>query len=222
MERYLAVGLTGAARAESEGKGHLFDGMETGADEDLEQELETGFLEGNLLDSFAAEEEEAGHGVVGAESVALDGQGDPDGDGRKETAHEIPVADAAAFGVAAADGQIVSGEDGGDELGKKLGGVLKVGIHDTEDGGVGVAPAVENGAGEPTLALADKDVEMGIGFGEAVDELFGAVTAVVVDDENLVVDADRIERLADAAEKNGQVFDLVEGGDGEGELLVTA
>ena len=54
------------------------------------------------------------------------------------------------------------------------------------------------------------------------DDLLGAVAAVVIDDDDLVSDADGIEDGADVVEQAGQILRLAQRGNDQRQLLVGA
>ncbi len=210
------LAVAGGAAAEFEGDfSHFGDGA---ADEDFQQKLEAGGLEDDVADRAAADEEEARHGVCYASAGALEGVGEAYGDGGRELAQGVPTPELNPFGVAAGDGNVAAVFDCGDEGWEDFGGVLKVGVHDAEDGGGSVLPAVEDGSGEAALALADEEADARVFACDGADEFGGAVAAVIIDDENFVIGAGGVEYCAHAGEERGEAAGFVEGGDDEGEF----
>jgi hypothetical protein len=93
--------------------------------------------------------------------------------------------------------------------------MLEVGVHDAEDGGASLLPAVEDGAGEAAFTAADEEADAGVLPRDGGDEFGGAVAAVVIDDEDFVVRAGRVKRSRDAREESGQAACFAESGDDE-------
>jgi len=214
------VSLAGAAETAAEFEGDFFDRLDAAADQDFEQQLEAGFLKLDPVQASAANHEEAGHRVFGADFALLQGPGDPDGGGGEEFAGWVPLAQAAAGSVAATDDDIAVAQDGGEQAGKKLGGVLEVGVHDAEDGGVGVLPAMQDGAGKSSRAFANQEADAGILSGYGGDDISGAVATVVVDDEDLIGDGQRIEDAADVVDESCDIFGFAEGRNHECKLAL--
>ena len=74
------------------------------------------------------------------------------------------------------------------KAGQQFRRVLQVGIHDAENGGVGVLPAVEDGSRQAPLPMADEQPHALVLQMNCGDNILGAVAAVVVHDQNLVGD----------------------------------
>src|SRR5665213_1485383 len=110
----------------------------------LQQQFESGALERNALKAFAANKEEAGHGVFGAESRPLNGPRHPHCGGRDQFPHQIPIEHAATRRVPAANHQVAAGINCRDQCGQKLWGMLKIGVHYAKNCRIGVLPAVKN------------------------------------------------------------------------------
>ena len=190
------------------------------AHQDFKQELEARGLEDQMIEATAAHHEVAGHGIFSVDMRALDGPGDPDRSGGEELPGAAPFAERAAMSVAAADCQIAAGIDSGEELREKLRGVLEIGVHHSEDGGVGVLPAIENGSGQSTLAFADEEADAGVFKRNGGDDFSRIVWAFVVYDKNLVGNIKRVKDGADVPEQATDVFGLRECGDDERQFLM--
>src|SRR5262249_34188967 len=110
-------------------------------------------------------------------------------------AGERPVGDAAAGDVARADHHVVpphAGQHGGEVAGV----VAEVGVHGHQVVVAGlqrVAHAGDDGRAQAELARPVYGVDVGVGGGELVGQLPGAVGRVIVEDE----DVRRGDRLAD-------------------------
>src|SRR5699024_9873806 len=99
-----------------------------------------------------------------------------------------PVHDLAARYVAGADDEFGAVVDLVEEQVQLLRGVGAVGVHLAEDSVVTLEAPLEAGdvrAAQATLALAVEDVDVGVGGGQLIRLLTGAVGAVVVDDEDV-------------------------------------
>jgi len=182
------------------------------------------------LHTAAADEKETGHGVCDADGRTLERVCEGDGGDGGKLSQRIPDGfvrpvvvphvsnigrHGAPGGVAAGDGDVASVFNGGDEGRKQFGRVLEVGVHDTEDGGASLLPAMEDGAGEAALAFAYEEPDARVFLRDGGDEFRGAVAAVVIDDENFVIGAGGVERCRDAGEQRGQAAGFAKGGDDE-------
>lgn len=190
------------------------------AHQDFKQELEALGLENQPIEAMAAHHEIAGHGIFCADIPALEGPGNPDGGGGEKLAGAAPFSERAAVGVAAADDQVASGVNGGEELREKLRGMLEVGVHHAENGGVGVLPAIENGAGQTALAFADEEADARIFKRDGGDDFCRFVGTIVVYDKNLVGNIKRIKDRTDVPEQAADVFRLRERGNDERQFLM--
>src|SRR5262249_2768001 len=131
----------------------------------------------------------------------------------------VPISEAAAFGVAAADDEVGPRLEAGDELRQQFGGMLEVGIHDSNDGGAGVGPAVQNRPGEATLSFSDEEAHTPVLLSDGGNDLLGSIAAVVIDDQDLVINAQRVEGGPDPVEEHGNVAGLTQGGYDKSQFL---
>jgi len=97
------IGFARPAIASSKFEGNLLDRLNTSADENFKKQLEARPLESDLVETMAANHEEARHRVFGADAASLQRPSDPDGGGGEKLASRIPMAQRATWGVAAPD-----------------------------------------------------------------------------------------------------------------------
>ena len=88
--------------------------------------------------------------------------------------------------------------------------MLKVGVHRAEDCRVGVPPTMQHGSGKARLPFADEQPHTRVLPGDRRNKASRSVAAVIIDDEDLILQAGKIERLAHTPQKRGQIFYLAE------------
>ncbi len=218
LQRNFVVSFTGPAGAAAEGDGDFLDAGDAAADQNFQKQFKAGALKRDVFDGGAANQEETGHGIADAQAAFLHRPGGPYGGERTELAGEIPIAQPAPCGVAATDGQIAAFLDRAGQLRKQLRWVLQIGVHDAQDAGVGLAPAIENGAGEPALAFTHDQANARIFASDGGNNAGGAVAAIVIDDDDFEIDPGRIERGADLLQKPADILRLAQGGNHQRQL----
>src|SRR5580692_3818088 len=93
--------------------------------------------------------------------------------------------------------------------------MLQVGIHDAKNFEVGLIPAVEDCAGEATLAFANDQPHARLPSCKGGDYVTGSIGAVVVDDKNLPRNFGGIEDTPNMSQKTADIAGFAESGNDE-------
>src|SRR5581483_1216758 len=152
------------------------------ANQDLEKNFETLRVQMNAFNALPAHHKEPGHWVFYSDAGALQGISHPRCHCGNGAARGIPAGGgvAAAIHVTAADRDVVSLAHGRKEEWQELGWMLQVSINHAQNFSAGIFPAVDDGAGEPSLVDPHQQLHPRIAVGEFSDNALRAVGTVVV------------------------------------------
>jgi len=176
------------------------------ANQNLQQKLESGRLEPDSIDTFTAHQKESSHRVFGAKARMLNGPCGPDSSGREKFPNGIPVSQAATGDIAAANGHIVPGQNGGKQLRQQIRRMLVIGVHHPQNRRIGMLPSVENGAGQTALSFADQQSHVRVFDGNGGNNLFGPITAIIVYHDDLIGNFEWCEYGMQGIEQSGKIF----------------
>src|SRR4029077_11154413 len=96
--------------------------------QDLQQQLEPFGLKAKAINRSSTNDKETGHRIFDAQVLSLQRQGSPCAHARNCCTYWIPVAHAIFRRVAAGDCDVATFGDGCEQLGKKMGRMLKVSV----------------------------------------------------------------------------------------------
>ena len=97
--------------------------------------------------------------------------------------------------------------------------MLQVGVHHAHYGSIGILPAVEHGSRQSALPLADEQAYARVFARDGIDDILGAVAAIVIHNDNFVRKSHGIEDGANMAEEATEVFSFAERGNDQGQLF---
>lgn len=138
-----------------------------------------------------------------------------------DTPHGSPSGGTAAPRKAASNGQVKTRLNGFDEAGQSLGRMLPVRIHHPKKRRIGMAPSVEDSAGEPAGVPTNQKTDPGVPASPRRDKLFGAVPAIVIHNQQLVWNTDGFEHRLDSGDQKRQIVRFPKRGQDQGKLVGT-
>src|SRR6266576_4190265 len=111
------------------------------SNQDLQQQFEPLGLEAKAINCCSTNHEKARHRIFDSQVSSLQRKRSPCAHARDCGAYRVPVAYAIFCRIAAGDCDIATVGDGCQQVGKKLRGMLKISVNDTEQTSVRVLPA---------------------------------------------------------------------------------
>src|SRR5689334_12783458 len=98
--------------------------------------------------------------------------------------------------------------------------MLKIRIHHAYDRGIGILPAIENGARKTSLPIAHQQSNARILPRNPGDNVGSTITAVVVHNQDLVFNVERIKRRANAIKECRDILCLAQSWNGQRQLTI--
>ena len=99
--------------------------------------------------------------------------------------------------------------------------MLQIGIHHPDNRSISVFPAMQDGAREAPLAFANQQSNARVLARDGADDLYRAVAAFVIDNENFVFNLECVEHPANSVEQRPEVFCFTKSGNRKGQLAAT-
>src|ERR1700730_6921568 len=212
--------LAGSFHSLAEGVGHFADPTHLATPEYLNQDLVAQRAQLSSLNGRSPDHEESAHGIADSpDDLRQEDKTDQFRAARNDPAQQPPVAHATSLDVSTGDSQVRTAHHFFADFRGDFRGMLQVRIHDTKYRPPGRLPASYHGGRQTALSLSANDLQLRV-FLRQLQRLFpGAIGTVIVDDEDLVVQAvDRIQNSDDLLDDGCDVFGFVVGRQNQGQV----
>src|ERR1035438_6968567 len=88
--------------------------------------------------------------------------------------------------------------------------MLEIGVHHAQNRGVGVLPAVEDGAGQASLSFAHQQAYARILYCDGGDHIACGIAAVVIDNQDFIGNVEWVEYRSNMNEQAADVLSFAE------------